>query len=41
MNKRVYAVVAIILVLVVIVAILNGDRLYDALLRMHGGNPHR
>ena len=37
MRKNPYVVVAVILLLVVIVVALNGDRLYDWLIQMHGG----
>lgn len=39
MSKRNAAIVALVLVILVVVAALNGDRLYDALIRMHGGPP--
>ena len=40
MSKRFYAIAAFVVLLLILVAVLNGDRLYDALIRMHGGTPH-
>jgi len=40
MAKRIYAVVAIVLVILIVLLALNGDQLYAALIRMHGGPSH-
>lgn len=37
MAKRIYAAIAVVLLLLIIAAAMNGDKLYAALLRMHGG----
>lgn len=39
MRKNPYLVVALVLLLVVVLVALNGDRLYDWLIQMHGGKP--
>lgn len=40
MSKRVVTIVAVLVLILILVAALNGDRLFDALIRMHGGPPH-
>lgn len=40
MSKRAVAIVAVLVLILVLFAVLDGDRLHDALIRMHGGSPH-
>jgi len=39
MRKNPYLIVALVLLLAVVLVALNGDRLYDWLIQMHGGKP--
>lgn len=40
MRKNPYIVVVLVLLVVVVLVALNGDRLYDWLIQMHGGKSH-
>ena len=39
MSRRLLVIVLVLIVVFVVAVMLNGDRLYDWMLAMHGGRP--